>query len=124
LEPHRALLKASAAVIAAAVLILLGREWRNQLPVTPVRLAVLPFNVEGDGSVNTAGIGAEVSDRLSGARRKFTVISPREAERNQATTREKARTNLGATHVLDTLARVSSGSIAITGPALLPATGL
>jgi eukaryotic-like serine/threonine-protein kinase len=114
LEPRRTWLKVAGAVIGAAILIVVGREWRSRLPVTPVRLAVLPFSIEGDGSANIAGIGAEVSDRLSGARRKFTVISPREAGQNLATTAEKARTNLGATHVLDTHARISSGSIAIT----------
>ena len=114
LEPRRRLLKAAAATLCAAALVAGGREWRSHAALTPVRLAVLPFTVEGNSSGATAGMGVEVAERLAGARSKFTVFSPREAERNQATTPEKARKALGATHVLDVRVRESGGAITAT----------
>ncbi|HEY1342935.1 MAG TPA: protein kinase, partial [Bryobacteraceae bacterium] len=112
LGPRTRALKWTAALAAAAALVAAGREWRTQAPVTPVRLAVLPFSLAGDRLESAAGIGGEVADRLSGARSKFTVISPREAERNQADTPDKARRMLGATHALQTQVRASAGQVA------------
>ncbi|HXA50571.1 MAG TPA: tetratricopeptide repeat protein, partial [Candidatus Acidoferrum sp.] len=109
LEPRRRVLKVAAAVACAAALVAGGRQWRTGVAETPVRLAVLPFTVEGDRSDATVGMGLEVAERLTGARSKFTVFSPREAERNQATTPEKARKALGATHVLQVHVRSAAG---------------
>jgi superkiller protein 3 len=52
-----------------------------------------------------------VATRLSGARRNFTVISPREAQRNGVETPLNAKSTLGATHVLETRLRRSGASI-------------
>jgi len=113
-DTRRRVLKWTAAVAAAVGLMAAGREWRNQAEVTPVRLAVLPFSVQGDRMDTAVGIGLEVADRLSGARRRFSVISPREAERNQAATPEQARKTLGATHALQTQVHASGGEISAT----------
>ena len=113
-DTRRRVLQWTAAVAAAVALMAAGREWRNQAEVTPVRLAVLPFSVQGNGMDTAAGIGLEVADRLSGSRRKFSVISPREAERNQAATPEQARKTLGATHALQTQVRTGGGQISAT----------
>jgi TolB-like protein len=109
LEPRRWVLKVAAAVVCAAALIAGGRQWSVPVAQTPVRLAVLPFTLEGDWSEATVGMGLEVAERLTGARSKFTVFSPREAERNQATTPEKAMKALGATHVLQVRVRSAAG---------------
>lgn len=111
LEPRRWALKAMAAVACAAALVAAGRQWTLQVSQTSVRLAVLPFTLEGDRSDATSGMGLEIAERLNGARSKFTVFSPREAERNQATTPDKARTSLGATHVLQVRVRSVAGTM-------------
>lgn len=67
----------------------------------------------------TQGMGVEVAERLSGARNRFTVFSPREAERNQATTPEKARKALGATHVLEVQVKVAAGGAMTTSASLV-----
>src|SRR6185369_11787931 len=100
-------------------LIASGRQWRSEVPQTPVRLAVLPFTLEGERSEATAGMGVEVAERLTGARSKFTVLSPREAERNQATTPDKARKAMGATHVLEVRVRVAPGGAITTTASLV-----
>ena len=84
-----------------------------------MRLAVLPFTLEGERSEATAGMGVEVAERLTGARSKFTVFSPREAERNQATTPDKARKAMGATHVLEVRVRVARGGAITTTASLV-----
>lgn len=119
LEPRRRLLKVAVAVAFAAALILGGRQWRGQADQTPVRLAVLPFTVEGEKFEAAHGMGVEVAERLTGVRRKFTVFSPREAERNQAATPEKARKALGATHVLEVRMRVAPGGAMTTTASLV-----
>ncbi|MDQ6700333.1 MAG: protein kinase [Acidobacteriota bacterium] len=87
---------------AAAVAVAIGYwQWMVHW-AEPVRLAVLPFSVEGGPLEHTAGIGLDVADRLSGARRNFTVISPLEARRASVDGPEKAKSILGATHVLRT----------------------
>ena len=97
---------------AAAVAVAIGYwQWIVQSALVPVRLAVLPFSVEGSPSEHTAGIGLDVADRLSGARRNFTVISPLEAQRAGVDGPEKAKNILGATHVLRTRLNRSGSSI-------------
>ena len=109
-QRHRAS-KWAAAVVAAIVLVAGGRHWRNPAPVNPVRLAVLPISVAGDPFENAPGIGLEVADKLTGVRRKFTVIPPREAERNQSLTPARAQSALGATHALETHVIASGATV-------------
>src|SRR5450759_276841 len=78
LQARRPVLKWSAAVVATATLALGYWQWSAQSAAAPVRLAVLPFSVEGDPVQNAGGIGLDVADHLAGARRNFTVISPLE----------------------------------------------
>jgi tetratricopeptide (TPR) repeat protein len=109
LESRRFLLRGSAFAAAAAALALGYWQWSGRPAGPPVRLAVLPFTVQGSTVEGDAGIGLDVADRLSGSRQNFHVITPREAERNHVDTPQKARSMLGATHVLETrLARSDS----------------
>ncbi len=112
LQPRRLLLKSSA--LAAAVLALAFGYWQwSAAPAgPPVRLAVLPFSIEGDPVPGAGGIGLDVANRLSGARRNFTVISPREALRYGVDTPLNAKNMLGATHVLETRLHRSGAMIA------------
>ncbi len=105
--------KWAAAVVAAVILVAGGRQWRSPMPVVPVRLAVLPISVEGDPYENAPGVGLEVADRLTGLRRKFTVIPPREGQRNQSITPARARSALGATHALETHVHASGAAISV-----------
>jgi tetratricopeptide (TPR) repeat protein len=114
LDPRRRTAKWAAAAVAAVMLVAGGREWRSQPSITAVRLAVLPIAVDGDPFESSRTVAMEVADRLTGVRRQFTVISPREAERNQAATPDRARTALGATHALETRVRASGGSLSTT----------
>jgi tetratricopeptide (TPR) repeat protein len=90
--------------LAATLVVVVGLGvsiWRtpdNSGP--PVRLAILPVKVEGAAVPASAGLGADIADRLSGVRKHFSVIAPGEASRDRVNTVEKARTALGATHVL------------------------
>jgi tetratricopeptide (TPR) repeat protein/TolB-like protein len=112
-KSHLWMLAAAGVVLAAAITGVVTYQ-RMTTPPETVRLAVLPFSVEGDGLDTAAGIGLEVADRLSGARRRFSVISPREVEQNQAVTPEQARKTLGATHALETQVRALGGQISAT----------
>ena len=114
LDPRRRVLKVVAAVLSAALLIAGGREWRSAVPPTPVRLVVLPFGIAGDRSDVIAAIGLDVTERLAGARSRFTVIAPAEAQRNLAATPQAARQSLGATHALDTHVQITGGVINAT----------
>ncbi|HLK62262.1 MAG TPA: tetratricopeptide repeat protein [Bryobacteraceae bacterium] len=111
LQPRRLLLKGSG--LAAAMVALAFGYWQWSTPPAgpPVRLAVLPFSVEGDPIPGTEGIGLDVANRLSGARRNFTVISPREARRYGVETPLNAKNMLGATHVLETRLRRTGAMI-------------
>jgi tetratricopeptide (TPR) repeat protein len=109
LRPRRYLLKASAVAMTAAAVALV--YWILGPKPPPVRLAVLPFSVEAGTMEGAAGIGLDIADRLSGARRNFIVISPRAAERNHVDTPQKAKSVLGATHALVTRLHRSDGEI-------------
>jgi eukaryotic-like serine/threonine-protein kinase len=111
LQPRRLLLKGSALAAAVAALAFGYWQWSAEPVGPPVRLAVLPFSVQGDPVPTAGGIGLDVATRLSGARRNFTVISPREAQRNGVETPLNAKSTLGATHVLETRLRRSGASI-------------
>jgi len=114
LEPRRLMLKVSALAAAVAALAFGYWQWSVAPAVPPVRLAVLPFSVQGDPVPGAGGIGLDVADRLSGARRNFTVISPREAQRNGVETPLNAKNMLGATHVLETRLRGSGTTVMAT----------
>ncbi len=102
LEPRRTLLKS--AVVAAAILTAGVGYWQWSIPAVgpPVRLVVLPFKMQGAAPERAAGVGLDVANRLSGLRRDFSVISPREAQQNQVDSLQAAKTVLGATHALQT----------------------
>ena len=102
-----AAIPAAAAIVAVALW--LGRE----KPGPPVRLAVLPIVVEGAPVPAADGLGVELAERLSGARRGFVVIPPAEAQRNSVNTVERAKTAMAATHVLRTRVRNSGGRLAV-----------
>lgn len=104
-------LLAGAAVVIA---VLSAALWFGQ-DASPdlVRLAVLPLTVQGEAIPTASGIGDDVAERVSGARRNFSVISPSEALRSQVDTAAKARSVLGATHVLSTRLRLVNGKIAV-----------
>ncbi len=91
LETRRFWLKWSAAAVLAAVVSLGYWQWSAGPKGPPVRLAVLPFSIQGGTVEGAAGMGLDVADRLSSSRRNFNVISPREAELNHVDTPQKAR---------------------------------
>lgn len=113
LETRRTLRKWMAAAALAAAIAVGFRGWSAGPKSPPVRLAVLPFDVQEDTVEGAAGIGLDVADRLSGLRWNFNVISPREAERNHVDTPQKAKNVLGATHVLETRLGHSDGKITV-----------
>ncbi len=111
LEPRRTALRwgAAAVVVAAG----LGYwQWPEPLSGPAVRLAVLPFSIERNSGTDVAAVAEDIAERLSGARRNLTVITPVEAKRNQVDTPEKARSILGATHALKTRLTGTGGEIA------------
>jgi tetratricopeptide (TPR) repeat protein len=97
---------------AAAVVAIVGWYGRPE-PSDSVRLAVLPVTVEGTAIPAASGLGVEVADRFSNARRGFVVIPPVETQRNRVDTVDKARTVLAATHVLRTRIRNSGGPVTL-----------
>jgi eukaryotic-like serine/threonine-protein kinase len=111
LEPRRLLLKSVAAIGLISTAGLGYWQW-NEIPTgPPVRLAVLPFSADAGLLKSAAGVDTEVAERLSGARRNFSVILPREAQQNQVDSSQKAKTILGATHALRTRLTESGGSV-------------
>jgi tetratricopeptide (TPR) repeat protein len=113
LEP-RQISRRTALAVAAAVLFAAGvGYWQTRTPPPgpPVRLAILPFAVEGAAVASAAGIAFDVAERLSGVQSNLTVISPREAQRSGVDSSEEARSALGATHVLETKMRASAGGL-------------
>jgi tetratricopeptide (TPR) repeat protein len=112
LEPRRTFLKWAA---AAAVVVPAGLgywQWQEPPPGQPVRLAVLPFHVDRNSGAEASAIALDIADRLNGARRHFSVITPIAAQQNQVDTPERARTVLGATHALQTNLSGGQGEIA------------
>ena len=102
------------AIPAAAALIVGAVLWLGRAtPGPPVRLAILPIAVEGAPVPAAEGLGVELADRLSGARRGFLVIPPGEAQRNRVNTPQKARTVLAATHALRTRVRNEGGPLVV-----------
>ncbi|HEV8146421.1 MAG TPA: tetratricopeptide repeat protein, partial [Bryobacteraceae bacterium] len=110
-EPRRLALKIGTAVVVTAGLAF--GFWKSQAPApeTPVRLAILPFSTEGDPLPAAAGVANDVADRLSGARRNFVVITPRENQNQRVDSSEKARRIVGATHALQTRLRTTGTEV-------------
>jgi serine/threonine protein kinase len=99
----------SAAAAILAALFWLGPE----RPGASIRLAVLPFVVDGTPVDSAAGLALDVADRLSGLRRGLVVIPPGEAQRNRVDSLDKAKTVLAATHVLRTRLNQSGKQITV-----------
>ncbi len=111
LDPPRSRVK-WAAIPAAALALTFGYWYWNAQPAgEPVRLAMLPLAAEGDAARAAAGIGMDVAERLSGARRGFNVITPREAQNSRVDTPQKARKVFGATHVLQVRLRPAGSQV-------------
>ncbi|HEV2447126.1 MAG TPA: tetratricopeptide repeat protein, partial [Candidatus Sulfopaludibacter sp.] len=85
--------------------------WSAQPTGAPVRLAMLPIAAEGEAVRAAPGIGADVAERLAGARRHFSVIAPREARNSQVDTPEKAKQVFGATHALQVRLRPAGSQV-------------
>jgi tetratricopeptide (TPR) repeat protein len=96
-------LLAAAVVVIAVLGFSIWRTPDNAGP--PVRLVILPVTVEGPPVPFSAGLGADIADRLSGVRKHFTVIGPGEAVRDHVDTAEKAKASLKATHILSIVLR-------------------
>jgi serine/threonine protein kinase/tetratricopeptide (TPR) repeat protein len=102
LQPRRTVLKWTAAAVLLVAAGIGFWQWREPARGPAVRLAVLPFTFDHYSGADVSAVALEIAERLSGARRNFTVITPLEARQNQVDTPEKARSILGATHVLKT----------------------
>jgi serine/threonine-protein kinase len=124
LAGRRAIARWALAGALLVIAILAAVLWRSREETgPPVRLVVLPVTVEGTAIPSANGIGADVADRLSGARRSFTVIGPQEALRQSIQTAEKARSVLGATHVLRTSLASHGSQIAASAEIVDAASG-
>src|SRR5262249_27254896 len=66
----------------------------------PVRLAVLPFEVDAETTSLASGMLHDVSDVLSSSHKNFLLIPLTETERNNIRTLELAKFVANATHVL------------------------
>jgi tetratricopeptide (TPR) repeat protein len=73
LHPRHWIRLGIAAVVFAAALIAGASEWQARANQSPVRLDILPF--EGSAASEGKGLGAEIAQRLNGARRRFTVVT-------------------------------------------------
>jgi serine/threonine-protein kinase len=102
LAPSQAARRSLAIASAIALAAITGFiAYRNATaPADTVKLALLPFSVEGAPVPSAAGIGEDIAAQLSGARRQFTVYSPSDLRRRGALSPENARSALGATHAL------------------------
>lgn len=115
-----------AALAIALILVFAAMIWQwREKPAGPgIRLAVLPFTVDGPPVPVAAGVGQDISDRLSGVKRGLYVISPSEALRNRVETRDAAKSVLGATHVLQTRLHARDGRIEVDAALLDAGSGL
>ena len=111
LEPRSSKLVWAGVPVAVLISALGYWQWSIQPPLATVRLTVLPFAIEGDAVGSAAGMAMDIAERLSNARRNFTVISPREAQANQVDAPAKARGTFRATHVLEASLRRTGGQV-------------
>ena len=99
--------------------------WQWEQRARPaMRLAVLPPTVAGAPIASANGIIDDVASRLSGAHRNLLVIPSVEAQRNKVDTPDKAKSILGATHVLKTSLRNDGGDFTAYASVLDAASGL
>jgi eukaryotic-like serine/threonine-protein kinase len=116
----RSLLAAAMAVIAVLGYLI----WRAPDNAgAPVRLAVLPVRVQGSPVPWAAALGADIAGRLSGVRKRFTVIRPEEAQRARVDTPEQARAALRATHVIRIALKNNGAQIDTTATVIDAASG-
>ena len=109
----------AAAVAAIAALLAGFGYWRGQeAPSDPVLLAILAPS--GSAAASLEGALPEVARRLQGIRRNFVVVPPDQTRAALVDTAEKARSILGATHVL--IAAAESNGTAIAATAALAGT--
>ena len=113
LEPKRVVLKWATAATVTFVAAFGYWQWQQPPTGPEVRLAVLPFSANGAVTAGVASVAVEITERLSGARRNFSVISPLDAQQNQVNTPDKAHTILGATHALQTRLTDVDGKMAV-----------
>ena len=114
-------LAAALAVVPAAGFNL----WQWQQHSGPaMRLAVLPVTVEGAPIQAANGIIDDVASRLSDGHRNLLVMPAAEAQQNKVDTPEKAKSILGATHVLKTSLRNGGGEITAHASIVDAASGL
>lgn len=119
LDRRRPLARWMIAALVTVIMVLLIGLWRSRdKPGTPIRLAVLPFVVDGQPLASADGIAYDVANRLSGLRKNFAVISPREAARNQVRTVQDAKSLLNPTHILETRLE-NSGPVIVASAELI-----
>ena len=103
LRSRRWFLATAAAIVVAAVTGLVTYE-RATAPKEVVRLAMLPFSYSGDLGPIAESVTRETSANLArlngGPKARYSAISLAEVQRANVDTAEKARSLLGATHVL------------------------
>jgi serine/threonine protein kinase len=109
--------------LAPAVAAILAAVFWVARPGPAIRLAVLPFVVEGSPVQTAGGLALDVSDRLSRLRRGLVVIPPLEARRSGVDSYDKAKTVLAATHVLRTRLRNSGSRIAVVASVMDTGSG-
>lgn len=107
-----------AALVTVIMALAIGLWQSREKPGTPIRLAVLPFVVDGNPLATADGIAYDVANRLSGLRKNLAVISPREAARNQVRTVQDAKSLLNPTHVLETRLE-NSGQVIVASAELI-----
>ena len=112
LEPRRIAWKWATGAVLAVAAALGYWQWREPPAGPKVRLVVLPFRGDSALTAEVSSAAVDIADRLSGAGRNFSVISPLDAQQNQVDTPEKARIILGATHVLETRLSGAGGRLA------------
>lgn len=100
--PRRVLVGAAAALVAIITGVVTYQ--RATAPRDVVRLAMLPFTYSAELSPAAERVSRETSANLAkltgGARTRYSAVSLAEMNRASATTLDKARAKLGATHVL------------------------
>jgi len=81
------------------------------LRAAPVRLAILPLQVEGDPIPSAPGIAVDIATRVGGMRGNFLIIPALDIARNKVEVPQQAKAVLGATHALETKLKNSNGWI-------------
>jgi len=110
-----------AALLLPLLLLLIPRvrhaidEW---LAPPPVRLAVLPFEADGEVRSLASGVLQDVSDRLASSGGKLLVIPLTDTERENVRTLEQAKSVFNATHVLQGKIQNNGSTLAVSGAVL------